>query len=211
LTDHCPINGVKKDMPKYESKDQFFKKAKEEGYRARSAFKLQAIDEKYHLLKLGMNVLDLGAAPGSFLQYISSKIARKGLAIGIDLQKIKDLKLANVKTYVGDIFDDELYKKIVQENGLKKFDLITSDLAPKTTGIPFVDGGASLDLSLQVLEVVRKYLRKGGGVVMKILPGFNEGDLVGEANKLFGRVKKFRPQAIRKSSGESYIVCINFK
>lgn len=198
-------------MPKYEAQDKFFNKAKEEGYRARSAFKLQAIDEKYHLLKTGMKVLDLGAAPGSFLQYISQKIGIRGLAIGIDLQEIEDLGLPNMKTYVGDIFDNELYKKIVQENGLKQFDLITSDLAPKTTGIPFVDGGASLDLNLQVLEVAKQYLKKGGGVVMKILPGFNEGDLVGEARKNFRQVKKFRPQAVRKSSGESYIVCLGKK
>lgn len=198
-------------MPKYEAQDRFFKKAKEAGYRARSAFKLQAIDEKYHLLKPGMKVLDLGAAPGSFLQYISERIGEKGLVIGIDLQDIEDLRLSNVKTYEGDIFDEELYKKIVQENGLNKFDLITSDLAPKTTGIPFVDGGASLDLSLQVLAVAKEWLRKGGGVVIKILPGFNEGDLLGELRKNFVQVKKYRPQAVRKSSGESYIVCLNKK
>ncbi|MBU0706096.1 RlmE family RNA methyltransferase [Patescibacteria group bacterium] len=195
-------------MTKYQSQDKFFKKAKEEGYRARSVFKLQAIDERYHLLRPGMKVLDLGAAPGSFLQYIGEKIGERGVGIGIDLQKIEDLKLVNVKTYQGDIFDEELYKKIVRENGLDKFDLITSDLAPKTTGIPFVDGGASLDLNLQVLEVVAKYLRRGGGLVMKILPGFNEGDLIGEARKIFRVIRKYRPQAVRKSSGESYIVCL---
>lgn len=198
-------------MPKFNPQDKFFKRAKEEGYRARSAFKLQAIDEKFRLFKPGMKVLDLGAAPGSFLQYVSGRIGEKGMAIGIDLQNIDDLELENVKTYVGDIFDDELYKKIVQENGLNRFDSITSDLAPKTTGIPFLDGGASLDLNLQVLEVAKKWLKKGGGVVMKILPGFNEGDLVGEARKIFGQVKKYRPQAIRKSSGESYIVCLGKK
>lgn len=196
-------------MPKYEAQDRYFKKAKEEGYRARSAFKLQAIDEKYHLLRPGMNVLDLGAAPGSFLQYISGKIGENGLVIGIDLQKIEGLGLGNVAIYQGDIFDDELYKKIVQENGLDKFDLITSDLAPKTTGISFVDGGASLDLNLQVLEVAKEWLKKGGLLVIKILPGFNEGELLGRLRKNFVQVKKFRPQAIRKSSGESYIICLN--
>ncbi len=195
-------------MPKFEPKDRFYNKAKEEGYRARSAFKLQAIDEKYRLLKSGMKVLDLGAAPGSFLQYISEKIGDKGIAVGVDLQKIDDLELENVRTYQGDIFDEELYKKIVQENGFNQFDLITSDLAPKTTGIPFVDGNASLNLNLQVVEVARRYLRRGGGLVMKILSGFNEGDLIGRAKKNFRQVKKFRPQAVRKSSAESYIVCL---
>ncbi|MDH5596784.1 MAG: SAM-dependent methyltransferase, partial [Candidatus Peregrinibacteria bacterium] len=119
-----------------------------------------------------------------------------------------DLELENVVTYQGDIFDEALYKKIVQHTGVEKFDVITSDLAPKTTGIPFVDGGASLDLNLQVLEIARDYLRKGGAVVMKILSGFNEGDLIGEARNQFKQVKKFRPEAIRKSSAESYIVCL---
>lgn len=196
-------------MPRYQVHDRFFKKAKEEGYRARSIFKLQAIDERYHLLRPGMAVLDLGAAPGSFLQYISLQIGEKGVVIGIDLQKIEDLKLNNVKTYQGNIYDEDLYKKIVQENGLKTFDVITSDLAPKTTGISFVDGGASLDLNLQVLEVALKWLKKGGKMIMKILPGFNEGDLIGSLNKNFVQVKKYRPEAIRKSSGESYIICLN--
>jgi len=196
-------------MSKFDPQDKFFKKAKEGGYRARSVFKIQAIDERYHMLKSGMKVLDLGAAPGSFLQYIAEVIGEKGLAIGIDLQVIDDLELPNVKVYRGDIFDVELYKKIVQENGLKQFDLITSDLAPKTTGIPFVDGNASLTLNLQVLEVAKNYLKRGGGVVMKILPGFNEGDLIGEAKKYFGQVKKFRPQAVRKTSSESYIICLS--
>jgi len=198
-------------MSKYNPHDKFFERAKQKGYRARSVFKIQAIDERYHMLKSGMKVLDLGAAPGSFLQYIAEVIGEKGLAIGIDLQTIEDLKLANVKTYQGDIFDEELYKKIVQENDLNQFDLITSDLAPKTTGIKSVDGNASLELNLQVLEVAKKYLKRGGGVVMKILPGFNEGDLIGEARKMFSTIKKFRPQAVRKTSSESYIVCLNKK
>lgn len=193
-------------MSQYQVQDRFFKKAKEEGFRARSAFKLQAIDEKYRLLKPGMEVLDLGAAPGSFLQYISQRIGNKGLAIGVDLQPISDLKLKNVKTYVGDIFDQDLYKKIVQENYMKQFDLITSDLAPKTTGIAFVDGNASLELNLQVLMAAGYYLKKGGSLVMKTLPGFNEGSLIGEVRKHFKQVRKVRPEAVRKTSGESYIV-----
>jgi len=172
---------------------------------------LQAIDERFHLLKPGMKVLDLGAAPGSFLQYIISRVGKKGLAIGIDLEKIEGLKEENVQVYQGDIYDEELYKKIVQENGLSRFDLITSDLAPKTTGIAFVDGGASLDLNLQVLEVAKNCLKKNGSLVMKILPGFNEGDLLGPLRKNFVQIKKYRPQAIRKSSGESYIVCFGFR
>jgi len=116
--------------------------------------------------------------------------------------------LKNVRTYAGDIFDDELNKKIVQENNIGKFDVITSDLAPGTSGVKFLDAGRSLDLSLKVLDIAGKYLKNGGSAVIKILPGFNEGDLIGKAKILFKTVKKFRPEAVRKSSGEKYIICL---
>jgi len=196
-------------MSRYNPQDKFARKAREEGYKARSVYKLEAIQKRFNLLKPGMKVLDLGAAPGSFLQYISQIIGEEGLAIGIDLQKIDDLKLENVKTYQGDIFDKSLLIKIVKENDIQRFNLITSDLAPKTTGIKSVDGNASLELNLQVLEIAKDFLRRGGSLVMKILPGFSEGELIGEARKKFDEVRKYRPQAIRKTSGESYIIALN--
>lgn len=184
--------------------DKYSIEAREQGYRARSVFKLEEIQEKFKLIKSGDNVLDLGAAPGSFLQYISKIVGEKGSAIGIDLQEVESFKESNIKTYVGDIFDDKVYEHM----NIKQFDVITSDLAPKTSGVAFMDGGRSLDLSLKVLEVCEKHLKKGGNAVMKILPGFNEGELVGPAKKMFRQVRKVRPKAIRKSSGESYIVCL---
>jgi 23S rRNA (uridine2552-2'-O)-methyltransferase len=197
--DQCPMTN------KFTPQDRYFKKAQKEGYRARSVYKLEAIQNKFHILKPGDKVLDLGAAPGSFLQYMSKIIGEKGIAIGIDLQDIKNLNLPNVKTYVGDIFDDAVYEKI----GISKFDVITSDLAPKTSGVKFLDAGRSLDLSLKVLDVAKGRLKKGGSIVIKILSGFNEGDLIGEAKKLFKTVKISRPDAVRKSSGEKYIICLN--
>ena len=191
-------------MNRYESKDKYFNEARKMGYRARSAFKLQAIQNKFHIIKSSDKVLDLGAAPGSFLQLISKIVGEKGIAIGIDLQDIKNLNLPNVKTYVGDIFDNRVYEKI----GIDEFDVITSDLAPKTSGVKFLDAGRSLDLSLKVLDVAKDRLKKGGSVIIKILSGFDEGDLISEAKKLFKTVKKFRPDAVRKSSGEKYIICL---
>ncbi len=191
-------------MGKFDPNDKYFKRAKEEGYRARSVFKLEEIQEKFKLIKSGDNVLDLGAAPGSFLQYISKIVGERGSAVGVDLQKIESLKFSNVKTYVGDVFDDKVYTKI----GIDQFDVITSDLAPKTSGVAFLDGGRSLDLNLKVLEVCEKHLKKGGNALMKILPGFSESELVGPAKGMFKQVRKVRPKAIRKSSGESYIVCL---
>lgn len=193
-------------MPKFNVQDKFFKQAKTQGYRARSAFKLQAIDDRYHLFKPGQKVLDLGAAPGSFLQYIRRQVGEKGIVVGVDLQKITPFGEPNIHTFVGDVFDEKRMGEIMDQLKIKSFDVITSDMAPKTTGIKFVDGGASLDLNLQVLELSQKYLKSGGHVVMKILPGFDEGELMGPTKDLFKQVKKYRPPAVRGSSGESYVV-----
>jgi len=191
-------------VPRFEPQDRFFKKAKDEGYRARSAYKLEAIQNKFHIIKPGDSVLDLGAAPGSFLQYISRVVGEKGSAVGIDLQEIEPFSQKNIKTYVGDIFDDRLYKKFVQP-----FDVITSDLAPKTSGVKFMDAGRSKELDERVLEIADKYLKKGGNLVMKLLSGSDEGELLSEAKKQFKTVKKFRPEAVRKTSGEIYIICLS--
>ncbi|MBU0578067.1 RlmE family RNA methyltransferase [Patescibacteria group bacterium] len=193
----------------FDPQDKYFNRAKQEGYRARSAFKLEEIQERYKIIKPGDKVLDLGAAPGSFLQYIFKVVGEKGIAVGIDLQEIESFPDKNILTFKGDIYDEKLYKKIVQQIGMEEFDVITSDLAPKTSGVKFVDGGRSLDLSLQVLEIAKNYLKKDGGCVMKILPGFNEGELLSVVNKMFKTVKKFRPKAVRKSSGESYVICLD--
>ena len=190
-------------MNKFNPQDKFFKRAKDEGYRARSAFKLEGIQERYTILKPGMKVLDLGAAPGSFMQYISKVVGDDGLVIGIDLKEIEDLKLNNVETYQADVFDDDVYRRMSE----KKFDVITADLAPKTSGIKSMDGAKSLELNLRALEISHKHLKRGGSLIMKILSGFNEGSLVGEANKAFKIVRKFKPEAIRKSSHESYVCC----
>ncbi len=195
-------------MNRFNPQDKYFRKAKEEGFRARSAFKLDGIQNRFNLIKPGMNVLDLGAAPGSFLQYIGSQVGEKGLAVGIDLQQIEPFEENNILTFAGDICDDERVQEIIDFVHVKGFNLITSDLAPKTTGIANIDGNASLQMNLQVLEIAKKHLRRGGGVIMKMLGGFNEGDLIGQARKMFRQVKKFRPDAIRKSSNESYIICL---
>lgn len=194
---------------KYNPNDKYARRAKEMGYRARSVFKLEAIQERFHLLKPGMKVLDLGCAPGSFLQYISTQIGERGLAVGLDLQKVEKLGLLNVQVFQGDIFNEVGLAEVCEKLGVTHYDLVTSDLAPKTTGIKSVDGNASLELNLQVLEIAKKHLKKGGNVIMKILSGFNEGDLVGEARKMFRQVRKFRPEAIRKSSHESYLIGFN--
>ena len=196
-------------MPKfYQPQDRFFKKAKEEGYRARSAYKLEEIQRRFHIVKQSDYVLDLGAAPGSFMQFISKIVGQKGIVVGIDLKPIAPFKQTNIKTYKGDIFDDLIYKKIENETGISKFDVITSDLAPSTTGIKSLDAGRSFQLNEQVLNVAEKHLKKGGNAIMKAFPGADHSELVRLAKERFRQFKIFKPEAVRKSSREVYIICI---
>ncbi len=189
----------------YNPQDKYFQKAKDEGYRARSAYKLDAIQKKFHLISAGDRVLDLGAAPGSFMQLVGRIVGDSGIVIGIDLQSIKPFRKSNMKAYEGDIFDENIYEKI----GVFEFDVITSDLAPATTGIKSVDAGKSFQLNEQVLEVAKIHLKKGGHVVMKAFPGENHSELIRLTKKQFKTVKPFVPDAVRKSSREVYIVGIN--
>ena len=195
-------------MSKFEPKDKYFQKAKEEGYRARSVFKLQAIQERFKIIKKGDCVLDLGCAPGSFLQYILELIGSEGKAFGIDLQEMDIFDDSNITTYQGDAFDDELYKKIVQENDIKYFDTITSDMAPNTSGIKSVDSGRSFELNNHVVEVARKYLKKGGNLLFKAFPGPDHQLMIKRLKNEYSKMTIFKPDAVRKSSIEEYVICL---
>lgn len=190
----------------YKPQDRFFQKAKEEGFRARSVYKLEAIQNRFHLIKNGDNVLDLGAAPGSFMQFIIKVIGPKGKVIGVDLKPIKAFKTPNAKSYEADIFDEKIYQKILAENNLYAFDVVTSDLAPSTTGIKSLDAGRSFQLNEQVLAVCGKYLKRGGNVVLKAFPGADHSELIAIAKKQFRNVKMLKPEAVRDTSREVYVI-----
>lgn len=190
----------------YQPQDKFFKKAKEEGYRARSAFKLEAIQNRFKIIKPSAKVLDLGAAPGSFLQFISRVIGEKGLAVGVDLKVIESVKASNVFVYQGDIFDEPVFDQIEKDTGVSLFDVITSDLAPATTGVKSVDAGRSFQLNEQVLLLSDTHLKKGGHVVMKAFPGAEHDELLRLTKERFKNLKLFKPAAVRQSSREVYVV-----
>ena len=191
---------------KYNPHDKYFEQAKQQGYRARSVFKLKEIQDKFRLIKSGNKVLDLGAAPGSFMQLIKKLVGDNGLVIGVDLQSIKPFKKNNIKCYEGDIFDEKIYQKIEKDTGVSQFDVITSDLAPATTGIKAVDAGRSFQLNEQVLSVAEKYLKPGGSVILKTFPGADQDNLIAITKKLFKKFRIFKPKAVRKSSREVYVV-----
>lgn len=196
--------------PLYQPQDRYFKKAKEKGYRARSVFKLEEIQNAFHLIRPGDKVLDLGAAPGSFMQFIGKIVGPRGLVIGIDLQSIKSFNQTNLRSYVGDIFDEKVYEKVLADNSLSVFDVITSDLAPSTMGIKSVDAGRSFQLNEQALKIADRYLKPGGHLLLKAFPGADHSQLLALLKKRFRSVKLVKPQAVRKTSREVYAVGLGF-
>ena len=150
-------------MPKpFQVQDRYFQRAKEQGYRARSAFKLLEIQEKFHLIKPGQVIVDLGAAPGSFLQVIGELVGPKGRALGFDLQEIEGFAEKNIETEVVDIMEKEKVFEVLRVRGLEKVDGVTSDLAPKTSGIRDLDQGRSAELTEAAFWLATQILKPRG-------------------------------------------------
>ncbi len=185
----------------YERKDKYFKQAKQEGFRARSSYKLLEIQKKYKVIKKKDRVLDIGCAPGSWLQVI--KKFTDGEIIGIDLVRVK--KIPCVKTIKGDITDPEITKN------LGKFNAVLSDIAPKTSGNKELDQYKSLELSKMSFQVAKNHLKKGGNFVVKTFQSQETEELVKEVKKCFSFVKRYVPKATRMRSKEIYVIGIDFK
>lgn len=197
-------------MPKpYNVQDKYFQLAKEQGYRARSAFKLLEIQEKYHLIHRGDTVVDLGAAPGSFLQVISELVGGAGTAVGFDLQEIDAFEEENIHTFVQDIMDKDAIFARLEELNLKKADVVTSDLAPKTSGIRDLDQGRSAELTDQAFFIATRILKKGGNFVGKIFEGEEMQAVIKRMKTRFKKVSVFKPASSRDRSFETFVVGIH--
>ncbi len=185
--------------------DYFAQKAKAQGLLARSAFKLEAINDKFGVLKAGQTVLDLGASPGSWLQIVSEIVGPDGQVVGVDLSPIK-FSSPNVKTLQMDILDPTIIKTL-QPFGW--FDVIISDLAPRTTGIKTRDQSLSLELDRQVINLSQNLLRVGGDVIIKIFQGPDTKRFIRDIDKMFKTVHTYKPPASRDRSFETYIIALN--
>jgi 23S rRNA (uridine2552-2'-O)-methyltransferase len=193
-------------MPKpYTPNDKWSQRAAAEGFRARSVYKLQELDSRYKLLREGMKVLDLGAAPGSWLQEVSNAIGPKGKAIGLDLTPIEPIA-ANVETLVQDVTDIPTVMKILEERGMPQVNLVLSDMAPSTSGIKDVDQWKSVELCQAVLNVADACLRPNGTVVMKIFRGADFDAFLAQVRLAYNEVKVKQVEASRDRSREVYIV-----
>tara|TARA_B100001989_G_scaffold91931_2_gene63982 strand:+ start:3222 stop:3929 length:708 start_codon:yes stop_codon:yes gene_type:complete len=191
-------------------KDHFHKKAKQAGLRSRAAYKLEELNKRFHLFKQNGKVLDLGAAPGGWMQVAAKAVGRHGRVVGIDRLEMDPLPFSQATILLGDLLDP-----IVQEQALKEMngpaDCVLSDMAPNITGIRLTDCARSHELAMIALNVARRCLRTGGAFVVKIFPGDDLEDFRKEMKHSFRKVRTTRPEATRKTSSEIYIIGTQFR
>lgn len=190
-------------------RDHYRKRAKEEGYRSRAAFKLLQINQKYKLIKEGYRVIDVGSAPGGWLEVASKQVGESGLVIGVDLVPVKPVG-KNVKIILGDITSPGFPDKLHRELGRGKADCVLADLSPKVSGIWDMDQFRQIDLCHKVLDLMPSILVRGGSSVMKAFQGKEFDPLYKRLKKSFTRVEVSKPEASRSESSEVYLVSMDF-
>jgi 23S rRNA (uridine2552-2'-O)-methyltransferase len=194
----------------YDPKDFYFRKAKKEGFRARSAFKIDEILKRHRLLRPGDAVLDLGAAPGGFLQILADAVGEGGFAVGVDLEPVRNLGKPWVRTGVVDLLAPDALERIRALHP-GPFRLVASDMAPKTIGVKITDEARSLELVRVALRIAEATLARGGAFVAKVFMGGDFPPLKKELQARFETVQIVRPQATRDSSYEVYVLGKGFR
>jgi len=192
--------------------DDYFFRAKKLGYRARSVFKLLEIQERFSLISPDMSVLDIGSAPGSFLQAIDKIIAGKNLVIGVDLKPI-EMIAPHIHTIVCDVFDFENLRREISQFAPNNhlFDVITSDIAPNTTGRFDIDQYASVELNTAICQLSDVFLKIWGNMILKVFQWEDFYELSREVKQRFADMKTYKPLACRDSSHEIYVLCFDKK
>ena len=200
-------NKISKNWVNKQRRDAYVRQSKVDGYRARSAYKLIEIDEKFKVFKGGVCVIDIGAAPGSWSQY-ASKVVRNGKIISIDLKKMEMIK--NTTQIMGDFTETNTQNKI--KTYLKKgADVIMSDMAVNTTGIKDIDAIQTGELCKEAMIFSRDVMSEKGFFISKIFMGSTFNEIVALGKKTFKEVKVFKPKSSRKDSKESFIICKNLR
>ena len=197
--------------PGYEAADARSKQAKREGFAARSVYKLEEIDRRFNLLKRGSTVLDLGACPGSWSQYALVKVGPSGLVVAVD-KKALPVALPGAAVIEADVFDlDEATLRAAAGDRVPPFDAVISDMAPRTTGVPFGDHVRSVELCDRALDLACRWLKPGGSFVCKVFQGEDEPALRARIKARFGRVKALKPDGTRSQSVEHFLVGTGFR
>ena len=197
-------------MARFILKDPFYKKAKQEGFRARSAYKLKEIEDRFHLVQKGDTVLDLGCAPGSFLQVLSGMVGERGTVIGIDILPTPPLSLKNITAIEADIRQADV-PGLLSRLSLAAVDTVTCDIAPNLSGIREVDDAHIEELFTCVLKVVDEALKPGGHFIIKSFSTGIQKRITTELQMRFRKVSQYKPAASRSVSSEVFFVCMGKK
>ena len=200
-------NKISKNWIIKQKRDIYIKQSKVEGYRSRAVYKLKEINEKFKILKNGIHIVDLGAAPGSWSQFVSRNFKNSKI-VSIDLKEMEEIE--NIHQIVGD-FTDELQQKIIINHFGSKVDTVISDMAVNTTGNKNIDSIVTGELSIEALNFSTNTLKKQGSFVSKIFMGSSFNEIITIAKKKFKEVNIFKPLASRKDSKESFIICKNLR
>ena len=200
-------NKISKNWVNKQRRDTYVRQSKVDGYRARSAYKLIEIDEKFKIFKGGLTVIDIGAAPGSWSQY-ASKAVKNGKIISIDLKEMEPIN--NTTQIIGDFTNNETQEQI-KKLLTDKIDVVMSDMAVNTTGIKNIDSIQTGELCKDAMFFSKEIISKNGFFISKIFMGGSFSEIIQFGKKIFKDVKVFKPKSSRKDSKESFIICKNLR
>jgi len=198
---------MSKNWIKERRSDFYYRKAKQLDYRSRASFKLIQINDRFEMIKGGMTVVDLGAAPGGWLQVAAERVGPKGKVVGVDLQSI--VPLPGVQTIKGDIRHAEVREQLLELTD-GKVDLVMSDMSPNISGNYSMDHARSIELCEMALDFAVQTLSPGGKLIIKLFDGDMSKEFITQVERYFGSVKRHSPKASRSSSSEIYIVAKGF-
>ena len=200
-------NRISKNWINKQKRDIYVRKSQVDGYRARSAYKLIEIQEKFKILKNGYSVIDLGASPGSWSQYVA-KTVKSGRLVSVDLKEMENIE--NTMQIKGDFTKKETQEKI-RSNFNSKVNVVLSDMAVNTTGIKDIDAIYTGELCKEAMVFSKDILVKEGNFIAKIFLGTSFNEIVASAKTIFKEVKVFKPKSSRKESKESFLICKNLR
>ena len=200
-------NKISKNWINKHRRDIYVRQSKVDGYRARSAYKLIELDQKFKIFKKGMNIIDIGAAPGSWSQYVS-KVVKNGKIISVDIKTMEEIK--NTIQITGDFTEHNVQNQI-KKIFTEKIDVVMSDMAVNTTGIKSVDAIQTGELCEEAMTFSKDVISDKGFFISKIFMGGSFNEIVALGKKIYKEVKVFKPKSSRKDSKESFIVCKNLR
>lgn len=191
------------------ARDEYVKRARKEGARSRAAYKLEELDRRDHLLRPGMTVVDLGAAPGGWSQYVKTRVGASGRVLALDILPIEPIN--GVEFLTGDFTEQPVLDSLIERLQGHPVDLVISDMAPNITGVPTVDQARSMELAELALDFANQTLKPGGTVLMKTFQGRGFNEFYAQMRHRFAKIVTRKPQASRSESREIYLLGKGFK